>query len=61
MSLEFRKTVKADYPDVITSKRFDALEALAPFDLERKALMSARIKRRDRRARSREAHRLPRS
>ena len=52
--LEFRKTVKADYPDVITSDAIAALEALAPFDLKRKALMSARIKRRTDRARQRQ-------
>lgn len=51
--LEFRKTVKADYPDVITPEAIRALEALAPFDLERKALMSARITRRNDRARQR--------
>jgi malate synthase len=51
MSLEFRNTVKADYPDVITPDAIGALEALAPFDLRRKALMSARIKRRSDRAR----------
>ena len=54
MSLEFRKTVKADYPDVITTEAITALEALAPFDATRKALMAARIERRADRARKRE-------
>ena len=54
MSLEFRKTVKADYPDVLTPEAIAALEALAPFDLKRKALMRARIKRRTDRARRRQ-------
>ena len=51
MTLEFRKTVKADYPDVITPDAVRALEALARFDIKRKALMSARIERRADRAR----------
>ena len=54
MSLEFRKTVKADYPDIITAEAIAALEALAPFDATRKALMTARIERRADRARKRE-------
>ena len=54
MSLEFRKSVKADYPDVVTAEAITALEALAPFDATRKALMAARIERRAERARKRE-------
>jgi malate synthase len=54
MALEFRKTVKADYPDVITREAEGALEALSRFDLTRTALMNARIERRARRAASRE-------
>ncbi len=54
MSLEFRKTVKADYPDVITAKAITALEALVPFDAARKALMIERIERRADRAGKRE-------
>ncbi|HYE86768.1 MAG TPA: hypothetical protein VEA16_10465 [Vicinamibacterales bacterium] len=46
MSLEFRKTVRADYPDVITVDAVNALEALVGFDVARKALMQARIDRR---------------
>lgn len=51
--LEFRKTVKADYPDVVTPEAIAALDALAPVDLKRKALMGARIERRADRARQR--------
>lgn len=54
MPLEFRKTVKADYPDVFTPGALKALDALAPFDARRKALMAARIKRRAGRAERRE-------
>ena len=54
MALEFRKTVKEEYPDVITSKAADALSALAEYDLARKSLMDARIERRSRRAAKRE-------
>ena len=50
MALEFRKTVKADYPDVITDAAVAALEALARFDAARQAVMAARIKRRADRA-----------
>jgi malate synthase len=49
--LEFRTTVRADYADVITPEAASALEALAPFDVRRKSLMSARITRRADRAR----------
>lgn len=54
MPLEFRQTVKADYPDVITPEAERALEALAPLDARRKALMAARIRRRADRARAHE-------
>jgi malate synthase len=54
MPLEFRKTVKADYPDVFTADALRALDALAPLDARRKALMDARIKRRADRAARRE-------
>jgi malate synthase len=50
MALEFRKTVKADYPDVITDEAVRALEALARFDAARKSIMEARIRRRADRA-----------
>jgi malate synthase len=54
MALEFRKSVRADYPDVITAEAVRALEALAPLDAKRKALMDARIMRRAGRAARRE-------
>jgi malate synthase len=50
MALEFRSTVKADYADVITPDVQRALEALARFDVARKQVMTARIKRRSERA-----------
>jgi malate synthase len=50
MSLEFRKTVRADYPDVITADAVRVLEALARFDVARKSIMDARIARRAERA-----------
>ena len=50
MPLEFRKTVKTDYPDVFTPDALRALDALAPLDARRKALMDARIRRRADRA-----------
>ena len=50
MPLEFRKTVKTDYPDVFTPEALRALDALAPLDANRKALMDARIRRRSGRA-----------
>src|SRR5688572_25363392 len=48
--LEFRSTVRNDYADVLTADAVGALEALAPFDADRKQVMSARIQRRARRA-----------
>jgi malate synthase len=54
MPLEFRKTVKTDYPDVFTPEALRALDALAPLDAKRKALMDARIRRRADRAKQRQ-------
>jgi malate synthase len=54
MALQFRKTVKTDYPDIFTTEAVSALEVLAPFDAKRKALMQARIARRADRARQRQ-------
>ena len=50
MALEFRSTVKSDYPDVITADVERALEALTRFDAARKEVMIARINRRIERA-----------
>ena len=49
--LEIRGNLANDYADVFTAEAVDALEALAPLDDDRKALMNARIERR-RRARA---------
>ena len=54
MALEFRKTVRADYPDVITDDAVRVMEGLARFDTARKQIMAARIERRAQRARKRE-------
>jgi malate synthase len=51
--LEFRSNVRAAYADVYTAAAVDALEALAPLDADRQALMRARIERRAARARDR--------
>ena len=48
------KTVRADYPDVITDDAVRVMEALARFDTARKQVMAARIARRADRARKRE-------
>ena len=48
--LEFRKTVRSDYADIITPDAVHALEALARFDADRKRLMDERIQRRAQRA-----------
>jgi malate synthase len=52
--LDIRATAKSDYPDVFTAEALDALEVLAPFDNDRKAIMAARIARRRGRAERRE-------
>ena len=44
--LEIRGNLANDYADVFTAEAVDALEALAPLDDDRKALMTARITRR---------------
>lgn len=54
MTLEFRSTVKADYPDVITADVERALEALARFDGPRREVMAARIRRRADRAQNKQ-------
>ncbi|MBD3161979.1 MAG: hypothetical protein GF346_06780, partial [Candidatus Eisenbacteria bacterium] len=52
--LEFRPGVDAEYPDVFTDDAKAALVELARFNVERLALMEARIARRAARARDRE-------
>ena len=53
LTLEVRGNLEEQYPDVITLEAMAAMEALAPFDAERRAVMEARIARRARRARDR--------
>ena len=53
-TFEIRGTLADDYADVFTREAVDALEALAPFDADRKAIMAGRIARRAERARSRQ-------
>jgi malate synthase len=53
-TLEFRAQLERDYTDVLTPDARAALEALAPFDRDRKALMAARIARRRARAEQRQ-------
>lgn len=50
-SLEFRDDVLRAYPDVLGAAALSALEALAPFDDDRRQVMAARISRRLERAR----------
>jgi malate synthase len=53
-SLEARDTLLQTYPDVLTDDVRAALEVLAPFDIDRRALMTARLARRTSRARARQ-------
>lgn len=52
--LEYRSQLDRDYADVLTPAVKAALEALAPFELDRQALMRARIERRRARTAARE-------
>ena len=51
---EIRNGLARDYADVYTADALAALDALAPLDTDRQAVMAARIDRRARRARDRE-------
>ena len=51
-ALEIRANLQTSYGDVLTREALSALEALAAFDADRKAIMAARIERRAARARS---------
>ena len=53
-NLRFRDGLLENYGDVLTPVALEALDALAPFDDDRRALMRARIERRAERARDRE-------
>ncbi len=52
--LEIRGNLQHTYADVYTAEALAALEALAPFDADRKAVMAARIERRAARARDKQ-------
>ena len=54
MALEFRKTVRADYPDVITDRRRARAGSAGALRCRAQAVMAARIERRAERARKRE-------
>jgi malate synthase len=53
-SLRFRRGVLDSYRDVFTPEALDAIAVLAPLDADRRALMQARIDRRERRRREQE-------
>jgi malate synthase len=53
-TLEIRSGLERDYADVLTSEAKAAMNALAGFDRDRKAIMDARMQRRARRALNRE-------
>ena len=53
-TIEFRSGLQAGYPDVLTPEVIAAIEALVPFDADRKRVMQARLLRRDQRARDRQ-------
>ena len=52
--LEIRSAARTAYDDLFTKDAIATLEAVAPLDADRKALMSARLARRARRAQNRE-------
>jgi malate synthase len=53
-TLVIRGNLESAYPDVFTPEALAALEALAPLDADRKAVMAARIERRAARARNKQ-------
>ena len=55
-NLVIRSGLGASYPDVYTPEGLAALEALSPFDSERKKLMADRIRRRKMRADERKSY-----
>jgi malate synthase len=52
--LEIRGNLRKEYPDVLTDAAVAALNALAPLDRDRQALMRARVERRNNRARNKQ-------
>src|SRR6478672_5113929 len=53
-SFEIRGNLESEYPDVFTPEALEAIEALAKFDAERKAVLAARTARRAARFRNKE-------
>src|SRR5262245_28998698 len=53
-ALEIRGNLERIYPDVLTAEVIVALEALAPLDVDRRAVMAGRIARRAARASGRQ-------
>ena len=53
-SLQVREDLLDRYPDVLTPVALEAIDALAPFDTDRRALMRARIERRAQRQENRQ-------
>src|SRR5947207_13351868 len=53
-TLEIRGNLKNEYPDVYTDEAVAALEALADFDKDRRAVLASRIERRNARARNKQ-------
>jgi malate synthase len=53
-TIQIRGSLETQYPDVFTKEAIAALEALAPLDADRKALMKARIERRANRAKNKQ-------
>ena len=53
-AFEIRGNLQNDYRDVYTNEALAALDALAPLDKDRQALMRARIERRNNRFRNRQ-------
>jgi malate synthase len=54
MALEIRGNLRNDYSDILTDEAVAALNAIAPLDKDRQALMKARIERRNNRARNKQ-------
>jgi malate synthase len=52
--LEIRANLETSYGDVLTQEALTALEALSPLEVDRRAIMTARIERRAARARNKE-------
>jgi len=53
-AVEIRGSLRNNYPDVLTDAALAALNALAPLDRDRQALMKARIERRNMRAQNKQ-------